>query len=214
MNIIVTCGPSYEPIDQVRRITNFSTGRLGITLANAITAAGHRVHCFKGDQATDPTPIKGEVISFSTNDNLSKKLEQLAGEPIDAIFHAAALCDFKVAPDATQTAKKISTKDGDLILRLEPTIKVLPKLRGWFPSANIVGWKYELDGNKESAVEKAFSQIQNSETNACVVNGGAYGTGFGFCEADKVRHLPDLESLCAFLLSWTTGRQRRKVPPL
>ena len=39
--VIVTCGPSFEPIDQVRRITNFSTGELGILLANALTSAGH-----------------------------------------------------------------------------------------------------------------------------------------------------------------------------
>ena len=40
VKVIVTCGPSYEPIDEVRRITNFSTGELGILLANRLTRAG------------------------------------------------------------------------------------------------------------------------------------------------------------------------------
>ena len=42
MKIIVTCGPSYEPIDEVRRITNFSTGELGSRLARALARAGQR----------------------------------------------------------------------------------------------------------------------------------------------------------------------------
>ena len=203
MNIIITCGPSYEPIDQVRRITNFSTGRLGITLANTFINAGHTVHCLKGEQATDPTPLKTTAISFSTNDDLAQKLQALSREPIDAIFHAAALCDFK---PVTQTIhKKIPTQSGPLTLQFEPTTKVLPQLRPLFPKAKIVGWKYELDGSRDDALKKAFSQIETAETDACVLNGAAYGKGFGFCEQNRVQHLSDLESLCAHLIRWTIG---------
>ena len=52
MKIIVTCGPSYEPIDEVRRITNFSTGQMGSRLARTLAAAGHEVTCYKGVAAT------------------------------------------------------------------------------------------------------------------------------------------------------------------
>ena len=223
MNITITCGPSYEPIDQVRRITNFSTGRLGITLANTFADAGHRVFCLKGEQATDPTPLKTKAIPFSTNDDLLQKLKDLAHEKIDAIFHAAALCDFK--PIVQTTHKKIPTKSGNLTLQLEPTTKVLPQLRGLYPKAKIVGWKYELDGSRDDSVKKTFSQIQTAQTNACVLNGAAYGKGFAFCQSNigdpkrthstvHYEHIDDLESLCAFLLGWTTGRRKRKLPPL
>src|SRR5436190_996413 len=146
--VVVTCGPSYEPIDQVRRITNFSTGRLGITLANALTDAGHRVFCLKGEQATNPTPIRAfRTIPFSTNDDLAVNMQKLAAEGIGAIFHAAALCDFKVAKvqnaagEALKSAK-FPTRGDPLTLTLEPTTKVLPNLRKWFPETQIVGWKY------------------------------------------------------------------------
>jgi len=43
MKVIVTCGPSYEPIDQVRRLTNFSTGELGVHLSNQLARAGFEV---------------------------------------------------------------------------------------------------------------------------------------------------------------------------
>jgi phosphopantothenate---cysteine ligase (CTP) len=214
MNIIVTCGPSYEPIDQVRRITNFSTGRLGITLANALEDAGHRVFCLKGEQATDATPVRAhKLIPFSTNDDLAEKLGQLTGENIGAVFHAAALCDFKVAEvqnssgEALKSAK-FPTRGDHLTLKLIPTTKVLPKLRGWFPDAKIVGWKYELVGTRDEAITKAMNQIIEAKTDACVLNGAAYGGGFLFREPGRQTALSTIAELCAFV-----QRELSVIPP-
>jgi phosphopantothenoylcysteine synthetase/decarboxylase len=211
MNIIVTCGPSYEPIDEVRRITNFSTGRLGITLANALTDAGHHVFCFKGEQSTDATPVRAhKTIPFTTNDDLAARLQQLIPEHIGAIFHAAALCDFKVAAVQNEggekiTSKKFPTRGDHLTLRLAPTSKVLPQLRGWFPNAKIVGWKYEVTGAREEALAKAFEQIALANTDACVLNGAAYGPGFAFCAATKPHALSTTTHLAAYLVAWLGG---------
>lgn len=213
MNIIVTCGPSYEPIDEVRRLTNFSTGRLGIQLSNALADAGHHVTCLIGLQATDCTPLRcSKRIRFSTNDDIAAKLQALAAQPIHAIFHAAALCDYKVATvrnpsGETTSAKKFPTRGHDfLTLTLEPTIKVLPLLRGWFPDARIVGWKYELEGTRDDVLEKAWDQIRVAKSNACVVNGAAYGPGFGFCEASSCAEIPNVEELCAWMGIWLRER--------
>jgi len=56
MKVIVTCGPSYEPVDQVRRITNFSIGELGVRLCNELARAGFEVFCLKGSGAMHPGP--------------------------------------------------------------------------------------------------------------------------------------------------------------
>ena len=208
MNIIVTCGPSYEPIDQVRRLTNFSTGHLGITLANAFTDAGHRVFCLKGEQATDPTPPRAhKTIPFSTNDDLAAKLQQLAAENINAIFHAAALCDFKVGSvqdpsGQTIQSAKFPTRGDHLTLTLVPTTKVLPQLRNWFPNAKIVGWKYELAGTRDESIQKALRQIKDAHTNACVLNGAAYGPGFRFCETNSATDLANLPELTKHIINW------------
>jgi len=77
MKVIVTCGPSYEPIDEVRRITNFSTGELGIQLCNGLARSGFEVLCFKGSGATHPGP--GEQCHlglFDTNHDLLELLRQ------------------------------------------------------------------------------------------------------------------------------------------
>ena len=52
MNCIVTAGPTFEPLDDVRRLTNFSTGKLGTELANFLTARGHKVTLLIGESAT------------------------------------------------------------------------------------------------------------------------------------------------------------------
>ena len=59
MKVIVTAGPSYEPIDQVRRLTNFSTGELGLRLADALAQAGCEVWCLRGVSAVYPGPSAG-----------------------------------------------------------------------------------------------------------------------------------------------------------
>lgn len=214
MKVIVTCGPSYEPIDEVRRITNFSTGELGILLANALARAGHDVICFKGVGATCPLQLTGTRFSpFSTNDNLFAQLRDEASRAsvegeIGAIFHAAALCDYQVrqatgAGGVALASAKISSRQGTLTLILEPLPKLITELRALFPRAKIVGWKYELEGSREDTVAAGQRQIREASTDACVVNGAAFGPGFGFClpqaapisAADKV-------SLSEILVRW------------
>jgi phosphopantothenoylcysteine decarboxylase/phosphopantothenate--cysteine ligase len=190
MNCIVTAGPAYEPLDDVRRLTNFSTGRLGMTLANYLAARGHSVVLLLGEQATYTGERRAQrVESFSTTADLRAKLKALAGKKVDAIFHAAAVSDFLFGrifvPDAAnklveiKSAKKISTRQGKLLAELLPTPKIIAELRGWFPQSKIVGWKYEADGKRAEALEAARRQIAECSTDLCVVNGPAYGEGFG-----------------------------------
>jgi phosphopantothenoylcysteine decarboxylase/phosphopantothenate--cysteine ligase len=193
MNVIVTCGPSYEPIDQARRVTNFSTGKLGIFLANTMTDRGWDVVCLKGEGATCPDTLRARrKESFSTNQDLAGRLEQLSGAGrIDAVLHCAALCDFRVARvldeyGVEMVSPKFSTRGGTVSLILAPAPKVLPLLRGWFPSAFVAGWKYELAGTREDAFARAWRQIAECRVDACVLNGAAYGPGFAVCQAGGV----------------------------
>lgn len=209
MRVLVTCGPSYEPIDAARRLTNFSTGRLGIALSNAFAARGWDVACLKGEQATCADPLHARRgLSFSTNDDLAAKLASLAAEGgWDAVLHAAALCDFRVERVLNEqggaiASPKFSSREGRLNLVLAPATKVLPQLRGWFPQARIVGWKYELAGSRADAFGKAFAQLAEGGTDACVLNGAAYGSGFACCTPSSVHACADNEALAAWLVRW------------
>ncbi len=210
MRVVVTCGPSYEPIDEVRRITNFSTGGLGIMLTNHFASAGCEVVCFKGVGATCQERVIGaRVVPFATNDHLRAELEGLERrEKIAAVFHAAALCDYRIKSVHTSdgvavAATKIPSRAGELTLTLDPAAKLIQELRDLFPVSRIVGWKYELVGSRADVLAAAIRQFAESRSDGCVMNGAAYGAGFGFLEPQqKPVHLVDKAGLCTYLTQW------------
>jgi phosphopantothenoylcysteine decarboxylase/phosphopantothenate--cysteine ligase len=201
MNCIVTAGPTYEPLDDVRRLTNFSTGRLGTELANYLAARGHKVILLIGEMSTYSGERKAQRIeTFSTTADLQEKLKALSTKKVDAIFHAAAVSDFSFGrifePNDGKLSeiksKKVSTRRGKLLAELLPTQKIISELRGWFPKTRIVGWKFEADGKRADAVLAAQKQIADCKTDFCVVNGAAYGEGFGLLgKRSEPSHLPN-----------------------
>lgn len=206
MRCIVTAGPTFEKLDEVRRLTNFSTGRLGTELANQLTTCGHHVTLLVGEQATWAGERRASATQiFSTTHDLLERLSALAGGSVDGVFHAAAVSDFTFGRiferDASGHQKelsegKISTRVGTLLAELVPTPKVIGRLRDLFPQALIVGWKFEVDGDREAVLTKARQQIAENRTNACVANGAAYGEGFGLVARDEEpRHLRDRKEL-------------------
>lgn len=227
MRCIVTAGPTYEPLDEVRRLTNFSTGRLGGALADHLTNAGHEVLVLRGASATAPLPTNAtDVQSFGSTADLRTRFENLSEQKWDAVFHAAAVSDFAFGKVFVRTlngelmpihdptdghrageCRKLSTREGSLLAELLPTPKLLPMLRGWFPQALLVGWKYEMDGSRAQALDRGREQLRDARTDACVVNGAAYGEGFGLLEATgALQHLADLSQLCRALEALLRGK--------
>jgi len=199
MRCIVTAGPTYEPLDGVRRLTNFSTGRLGTELAKYLIERGHQVKLLLGEQATHREATNAEI--FTTTSDLRERLRASAGQTVNAVFHAAAVNDFgfgRVWARSDQgelkelNAGKYSTREGTLLAELVPTPKVIAELRQWFPVARLVGWKYEVDGTREDVIRAAENQLAVCLTDACVANGPAYGDGFGLIQGGgDVKHLPN-----------------------
>lgn len=210
MRCVVTAGPTYEKLDDVRRLTNFSTGRLGIELAAHLTARGHEVVLLVGEQATWPGERRAAMVEiFSTTQDLLERFERLQGPAVDAVFHAAAVSDFGFgrAWERTESgglhelrAGKLSTRRGNLLVELVPTPKLIGRLRGFFPRARLVGWKYEVDGDRAAVLARARRQLSENDTNACVANGRAYGEGFGVVTREgEDRHVTGREELFAVL---------------
>ena len=80
-----------------------------------------------------------------------------------------------------------------------PTPKIIAELRGWFPRAKIVGWKFEANGRRADALRAAKKQIADCATDFCVANGPAYGKGFGLISASRRKHFADAAELYAAL---------------
>jgi hypothetical protein len=128
------------------------------------------------------------------------------------MFHAAAVSDFTFGKVWSRSQNgelgeiksgKFSTRQGSLMAELTPTPKIIAELRSWFPRAILVGWKYEIEGDRASVVRLAEKQITECLTDACVANGPAYGDGFGLVSGGQSTHLANsgalFEALEAFI---------------
>jgi phosphopantothenoylcysteine decarboxylase/phosphopantothenate--cysteine ligase len=206
MNVIVTAGPTYEPLDQVRRLTNFSTGRLGTELANYLGRLGSKVTLLRGEQSSYSRKPAGVAVEvFTTTQDLESKLKALAADNVTALLHAAAVSDFRFGKIWQRSADgeltelhgaKIPTRDGTVLAELLPTRKVLGRLRDWFPRARIIGWKYEMEGDRARVLQLAEKQIQDARSDGCVANGKGYGAGFGLVTGPgQCKHFADMHDL-------------------
>lgn len=210
MNCVVTAGPTYESLDAVRRLTNFSTGRLGTELAAFLADRGHHVTLLIGEQATYRGEPRAQTLQpFTTTADLLERLKNLSRQAVDAVFHAAAVSDYTFGRIWVRSASgemvevrsgKISTRDGALLAELLPTPKIIAQLRGWYPQARLVGWKFEVEGDRESVIRLAEQQRSQCGLTATVANGRAYGPGFGLVTGvGSCEDLADRQALFAAL---------------
>src|SRR6185503_14216133 len=152
---VVTAGPTYEPLDEVRRLTNFSTGKLGSDLANYLTEQGHDVVLLVGYYAIHRGELKARrVETFTTTADLRARLEALSLQGAAAVFHAAAVRDLTLGGvfERSETGelvpwgeREVLAPKGPSLAELKPAPDLIGELRGGFAQSKWVGWKYELD---------------------------------------------------------------------
>ena len=123
MRVIVTAGPTREPIDSVRFITNASSGKMGYACAAAAAAAGHEVTLISGPTHLGPPP-NCRLVRIVTVEQLQAALEARFAA-CDALIMSAAVGDFTVAqPSAT----KLPRAGGPVTITLVPTPDILAGL--------------------------------------------------------------------------------------
>lgn len=168
--ILVTAGGTREPIDGIRFITNTSSGRTGVFLAEKLAERGHQVVLLKHQLSVSHQNHPNLIVhNFDTSGELASQLQSLLGnQQFDAVIHSAAVSDFSVdrIETASGHAAEKSTKlpsGQTLHLRLVPTPKLISSLRSW--SANkdltVIGFKLTHTLNaveRLKAVEVLFSQ--------------------------------------------------------
>jgi phosphopantothenoylcysteine decarboxylase/phosphopantothenate--cysteine ligase len=170
--VLVTAGPTHEPIDPVRFIGNRSSGKMGIAIAREAAARGATVTVVLGPGTIAPPPAL-EVVRVQTADEMrSAVVDRFAAA--DVIVMAAAVADFRPkAPNESKMKKEAGVPD----LLLEPTPDILAELgerrrTGQF----LVGFAAETDNVEEAGREK----LRSKHLDALVANAvGRDGTGFG-----------------------------------
>ena len=148
--VLITAGPTREPIDPVRYISNFSTGKMGIALAEECASRGAEVILVKG-----PTQIKAgsgvKTIEVTTAAEMYNACAQYFAES-DVIIFAAAVADYTPKYPANTKIKK---KEDDFMLELIKTKDIAYELsKTKKPDQLTVGFALETDNEMENALGK------------------------------------------------------------
>ena len=175
---VVTAGPTREPIDPVRVITNRSSGKQGYAVAQALSALGASVTLVSGPTALAVPPGVQRVDIETAQDMLQASLA--AAEQSDIFVGTAAVADYRPAQAEIQKIKK---KDAEMSLPLERTTDVLKAVREKFPALFMVGFAAET----EKLAEHAQGKLKNKKLDLIAAN--LVGNGRAFDREDNALHL-------------------------
>lgn len=128
VRILVTAGPTHEPIDAVRYIGNRSSGAMGIAIAEAAAAAGNECTLLLGPTSLSPTHSSIRTLRFRTTADLEGLLAREFPKTTILIM-AAAVADYRPKAGTTRLGVKIPRQGTGLTLKLEPTPDLLAGLK-------------------------------------------------------------------------------------
>lgn len=187
MKILITSGGTTEKIDDVRGITNHSTGRLGATIATYFLEKGHEVTLVTTNRAIKPQQDANLTIFEieNTADLLTLMEKQVPKHQV--LIHSMAVSDYSpvymtdleelentISPrqllTKNNTEKKISSKSDYQVLFLKKTPKIISLVKKWQPSIILVGFKLLVDVTKEELVKVARASLENNQADLIVAN--------------------------------------------
>ena len=170
--ILITAGPTYEAIDPVRFIGNFSSGKMGIALANEAVRQGAEVHLILGSSTEKNIHSQ---IHLHRVVSAQQMYEAAVTEfpTYDIAILAAAVADY--TPE-TVASEKIKKKGGNLSLTLVPTVDILASLGKIKTTQTLIGFALET----ENEVANAQTKLEKKNLDAIVLNSlRDAGAGFG-----------------------------------
>jgi phosphopantothenoylcysteine decarboxylase/phosphopantothenate--cysteine ligase len=148
--ILVTSGPTREPIDPVRYLSNRSSGKMGHAIATAALRRGAEVVLIAGPTALEPPPGATYVPVQTAEEMREAALQHLSSASV--VIKAAAVADYRVAEPAGQKIK--SKKDERLTLLLVPNPDILRELAARKGPAFLVGFAAETNDVRKNAHAK------------------------------------------------------------
>lgn len=171
--ILITAGPTYEPIDPVRYIGNYSSGKMGYALAEVSALWGAHVSLISGPSTLEPPRNIDEFIPVNTSDEMYAACKKVFASTDIAIF-SAAVADYKPENKANN---KIKSTNAERSLHLVKTIDIAKELGKLKRTGQImVGFALET----ESELEHAKDKLSKKNLDMIVLNSlNDKGAGFG-----------------------------------
>ena len=166
-NVLVVTGATKERIDDMRYITNRSTGVTGIEISREAFYRGADTMLLAGENVRG-IPSSLETMSFSDVEDLSKKLDliQNSWKVPDIAFFAAGISDY--APDPVEG--KIESGEETIDLKLRRTRKVIDKFKGIHPDCILIGYKAERVDDRKELMRRAYKRMKKVGMDLVVAN--------------------------------------------
>lgn len=184
MNILITAGPTREPLDPVRYLSNRSSGKMGYALAEAARDKGHAVTLISGPVTLAP-PAGVNLVQVETARQMYEAVHNHLGGHNAAIF-SAAVSDYRPASIAGQKIKK--SRD-TLTLTLEKTEDILGSARTVF---GFTGYLVGFAAETERLLEHAHDKLTRKHCDLVIANDVSQpGIGFDSTENEVTLCLPD-----------------------
>jgi phosphopantothenoylcysteine decarboxylase/phosphopantothenate--cysteine ligase len=192
--ILITAGPTYEPIDPVRFIGNRSSGKMGYAIAEALASMGAEVILVSGPVHITPTQKNIQLIKVQTAQELYDACCTYFTEEIEIGIYAAAVADY--TPKEVSESK-IKKNDGELVLTLVKTKDVLKEMGARKHSNQIlVGFALETDQEEVHAQQKLVKKNLDF-----IVLNSLRDTGAGFAvDTNKITILDKYNKITKFEL--------------
>ncbi|MEG0391691.1 MAG: bifunctional phosphopantothenoylcysteine decarboxylase/phosphopantothenate--cysteine ligase CoaBC [Anaerovoracaceae bacterium] len=171
-SVVVTAGPTIEPIDPVRFISNHSTGKMGYAIAKVCMLRGAKVTLISGKTQLAP-PMFTEFIPVLSAQEMHDQVLG-AAKSADFIFKAAAVADY--TPEVTYE-NKVKKQEGDLAVPLKRTTDILKQLGEQKPKKQFIcGFSMET----ENMIENSKAKLKKKNLDLIVANNlKEAGAGFG-----------------------------------
>lgn len=172
LRALVTAGGTREPIDDVRVLTNISSGRFGVAIARALAAAGVETTLVGSRDAIamlGPTDGAIERVRFTTFRNLAETLAAAATNSArpDLVCMTAAVADYSPVP----TEGKLRSDTDELVIRCIRNPKLIAAFREQFGIRTfLVGFKLLSRASREELINRARTQLQEYRLNLVVAN--------------------------------------------
>ena len=187
MDILITSGGTSERIDQVRSITNHSTGQLGKLIAEHCLAEGASVTLLTTAKAVKPDPHENLTIKIiEDTEQLLTAMEGLVPAH-DVLIHSMAVSDYKPVYMAgfeevlassdlaeflekSNSESKISSAGDYQVLFLKKNPKIISKVKEWNPNIRLIGFKLLVGVSKEELLATARASLEKNQAELIVAN--------------------------------------------
>lgn len=165
MKVLITLGPTREPIDEIRFITNASSGKMGSMLAKEAISRGYETTIVSGP-VNISLPDKAKILPVRTaGEMIETSLNELRSS-YDIFISTAAIADY--SPEFREGKIKSGTRD--IRIKLMPNPKLTRLARENFPNLFIVAFKAEYNVSADKLAESAHLKLKREDLNLVIAN--------------------------------------------